>query len=300
MLSGVSKAKRARWQMGNVLLSFDYGRRAEYLTSVILSPYAITVPIRGHDDRVESDFLCVGLEEKDNRSLVPDLTLLFWVQTKSQSGSPNKIEISSPSIIQSVLSNKMPYFIAIVDPGSSPPTLSLYHTSERVAFRHLYPNVAPDKMCFIPGPPVVPASMYGYDQSESLATIYMGEPFLRFEGIENLDRSPAKWRILKDRIEMDYWNFIYATAGLGCYRRTFPRNETKIFFPESGELTSNTLESVNIALGMLNRTHVQKKRDKDPDSDVVKAMDILMDSLGPPEPASSTTELHGSPAPPEE
>ena len=286
--------------MGNVLLSFDYGRRAEYLTSVILSPYAITVPIRGHDDRVESDFLCMGLEE-DNRSLVPDLKLLFWVQTKSQSaGSPNKIEFSSPSIIQSVLSNKMPYFIAIVDPRSAPPTLSLYHTSERVALRHLYPNLAPETLCFIPGPPLDPTKMYGFDQSERIATIHMGEPFLQFEGVENLDRSPAKWKILKDRIAMDYWNFIYATAGLGSYRRDFPRTETKIFFPKNGELTSNTLESVNIALEMLNRTRVQKERDKDPDSDVAKAMDVLLDSLRPPEPAPSTTEIHGSPAPPEE
>jgi len=286
--------------MGNMLLSLDYGRRAEYLTSVMLSPYAITVPIRGHDDRVESDFLCVGLEE-NKQFLVPDLTLLFWVQTKSQSaGSPNKIEINSPSIVQSVLNNKMPYFIAIVDPRSSPPTLSLYHTSERVAFRHLHPNVAPDKIHFIPGPPADPARMYSFEQSDGLAIIHMGGPFLQFEGIENLDRTPSKWRILKDRIEMDYWNFIYATAGLGCYRRDFPEKKAKIFFPKNGELTSKTLESVNIALEMLNLTRVKKERDKDPNSDLAKAMDILLDSLKPPEPSLPTTELFGSPAPPEE
>jgi hypothetical protein len=47
-------------------VQFDYGRRSEYLTSVLLSPYALTVPIKGHDDRFGSDFLCVGLDESDD------------------------------------------------------------------------------------------------------------------------------------------------------------------------------------------------------------------------------------------
>jgi len=70
--------------MGQILISFDYGRRVEYLTSFVLSPYSITVPIRGHDDRVESDFLCIGFE-KEGKSFIPNLKLIFWVQTKSQS-----------------------------------------------------------------------------------------------------------------------------------------------------------------------------------------------------------------------
>ena len=106
-------------KMAIILTSYDYGRRAEYLTSVLLSPYALTIPIRGHDDRVQSDFLCVGLEEEKRlqpdgsaspsvtstaqKSLIPDLKLLFWAQTKSQSTEiPQEILIESPSNAESV------------------------------------------------------------------------------------------------------------------------------------------------------------------------------------------------------
>jgi hypothetical protein len=69
--------------MGEIIIPFDYGRRAEYLTPFVLSPYSITIPIRGHDDRVESDFLCIGFE-KERKFFIPNLKLIFWVQTKSQ------------------------------------------------------------------------------------------------------------------------------------------------------------------------------------------------------------------------
>ena len=138
--------------MGEILISFDYGRRAEYLTSFVLSPYAITVPIRGHDDRVESDFLCIGFE-KQQKSFIPNLKLLFWVQTKSQSSRhPNKVVISSSAKVDSILNNKMPYFIAIVNTRSAP-TVSLYGTSERIAFRHMHPYSVVKKLQFIPGMP---------------------------------------------------------------------------------------------------------------------------------------------------
>jgi len=298
--------------MGIILCSFDWGRRAEYLTSVLLSPYAITIPIRGHDDRVESDFLCVGLEAAETdgfmshqavspsllpvatKSLIPDLRLLFWVQTKSQStSSPQKIEIDSRSKVDSILNNKMPYFIAMVHPQLSPPTLSLYATSERVAFKHLYPDSDLVNIHFIPGFPADSSKMYSFEKSSRLAIIYMGEPFLEFKGTENLDRTPAKWMILKDRIEMDYFNFIYATAGLGCYKRSkwnSPETEEKIFFPENGQLTSRTLKSIHRALEMLNLTLIEQERHKDPNSDTVKAMDILLHFLRPPDQALPSPE----------
>ena len=85
--------------------------------------------MRGHDDRVESDFLCIGFEEIE-KSFIPNLKLLFWVQTKSQSSKyPRQVVISSPSTVESILNNKMPYFIAIVNTKSTP-TISLYGTGE--------------------------------------------------------------------------------------------------------------------------------------------------------------------------
>jgi len=273
--------------MGSILYSFDYGRRAEYLTSVLMSPYAITIPITGHDDRVESDFLCVGLQEAaigDNNSLRPNLRLLFWVQTKSQStDSPQKIEIDSGSKVESILNNKMPYFIAIVNPKLSPPTLSLYATSERLAFNHLYPNFDPVRIHFVPGFPVNSDQMYSFEESSRLAIIHMGEPFLDFRGTDNLDRKDTKWMILKKKIEMDYCNFIYATAGLGSYKRS-KKNQTeteeKLFFPENGVLTSTTLKSIALSLEMLNLTLIRHEKNKNPEGDVAKSMDTLLEFLG--------------------
>jgi len=269
--------------MGSIICSFDYGRRAEYLTSVLMSPYAITIPIRGHDDRVESDFLCVGLEENtidDNKSLYPNLRLLFWVQTKSQStDSPQPIVIDSVSKVESILNNKMPYFIAIVRPKLSPPTLLLYATSERVAFKHLYPDFHPVKINFVPGCPPESEPAYSFEKSSHLATIYMGDPFLVFNGTDNLDRTDAKWMILKDRIEMDYWNFIYATAGLGFYKRSKsvpPGTEEKIFFPKNGGLMPTTSKTIDIALQILDLTLIEQERKNHPEGDVPKAMDTLL------------------------
>lgn len=266
--------------MGEILVSFDYGRRAEYLTSFVLSPYAITVPIRGHDDRVESDFLCIGFEE-ENKSFLPNLKLLFWVQTKSQSSRyPHKIIIGSRSKVESILNNKMPYFIAIVNTKKSP-TVSLYGTSERVAFRHMYPYAVVEKLHFIPGMPK-DQKMYRFVKSDRIAVIHMGKPFLKFTTIDNYKRINSCWKILKDKIEKEYRNFIYASVGLGAYERdplpwTKPRDEKKIFYPVNGRLTKETLMSIHIALQMLNLTIIDKERKNNPNSELAKAMDVILE-----------------------
>jgi hypothetical protein len=265
--------------MGEILISFDYGRRAEYLTSYALSPYAITVPIRGHDDRVESDFLCIGFEEIE-KSFIPNLKLLFWVQTKSQSSkTPRQVVISSPSKVESILNNKMPYFIAIVNTKSTP-SISLYGTGERVAFKHMYPHLKPEKIHFIPGMPK-DQRMYRFDKSKHIAVIRMGKPFLEFKVEKNYDRINEYWKILKDKIEKEYKNFIYASAGLGIYERerlpwVEPGAETKIFYPTNGKLTNETMMSIRTALLMLNLTLIDKERKKNPSSELVKAFDVIL------------------------
>ena len=237
--------------MGKILLSFDYGRRAEYLTSFLLSPYEITVPIRGHDDRVESDFLCVGFEE-ENKSFIPNLELLFWVQTKSRSTKyPGKITIGSRSKVESILNNKMPYFIAIVNTKDSP-TVSLYETSERVAFRHNYPYEVVEKLTFIPGMPK-DQRMWRFEKSDKHAIIRMGKPFLKFTTTDNYKRIDGLWKILRDKIEKEYQNFLFASVGLGVFKRDpyswiKPGKEEKLFFPIDGKLTSKTLYSIQITL----------------------------------------------------
>ena len=267
--------------MGIILSSYDYGRRAEYLTSFLLSPYAITVPIRGHDDRVESDFLCIGFEEV-KKSYIPNLKLLFWVQTKSQSSmNPEKVEIDSLSTVESILDNKMPYFIAIVNIKSTP-TLSLYGTSERIAFKHHYPFLKPKKIHFIPGMPKGNSQRLNYfEASNELAVIHMGEPFLVFKVAENYERKVNDWKILKDKIEKDYNNFIYASVGLDCYERECPTWESgrqeKIFYPENGQLTKKTLKTIQRALNMLNLTLIKKERKINPNSELVEAWDIVFD-----------------------
>ena len=264
--------------MGEILVSFDYGRRAEYLTSFVLSPYAITVPIRGHDDRVESDFLCVGLEEA-KKSFLPNLKLLFWVQTKSQSSKyPHKITIGSRSKVDSILNNKMPYFIAIVNIKDSP-VVSLYGTSERIAFRHMYPYAVVEKLIFVPGMPR-DQRMWRFEESIKHAVIHMGKPFLKFTTLDNYKRIDDYWKVLKDKIEKEYRNFIYASVGLGAYERdplpwAEPGHEKKIFYPINGQLTRETSMSIHIALQMLNKTIVEKERSKNPNSELAKAIDII-------------------------
>ena len=266
--------------MGRIIIPFDYGRRAEYLTSYALSPYAITVPIRGHDDRVESDFLCIGFEEIE-KLFVPNLKLLFWVQTKSQSSKyPRQVVISSPSKVESILNNKMPYFIAIVNTKSTP-TISLYGTGERVAFKHMYPYLKPEKIHFIPGMPK-DQRMSCFDESNHLAVIRMGKPFLEFKVEKNYDRINEYWKILKDKIEKEYKNFIYASAGLGIYERerlpwVEPGAETKIFYPTNNKLTNETMMSIQTALLMLNLTFIKKERKINPNSELVEAWDIVFD-----------------------
>ncbi|MBU4345203.1 MAG: hypothetical protein L6247_00135 [Desulfobacteraceae bacterium] len=268
--------------MGEILISFDYGRRAEYLTSFVLSPYAITVPVRGHDDRVESDFLCIGFEEKE-KSFLPNLKLIFWVQTKSQSSQkPHKITIGSKSKVDSILDNKMPYFVAIVNTKESP-TVSLYGTSERVAFRHMHPYEVVEKIDFIPGMPK-DQKMYRFVESNRHAEIHMGKPFLKFTTLDNYKRIDDHWKILKNKIEKEYRNFLYASVGLGTYERDpLPwaaiGEQEKIFYPKSGQLTKETLKSILIALQMLDLTIIEKERTRNPNSKLAKAMEIIFKSF---------------------
>ena len=264
--------------MGEIIIPFDYGRRAEYLTSFVLSPYSITIPIRGHDDRVESDFLCIGFE-KEGKFFIPNLKLIFWVQTKSQATkSPRAVRISSQSKVESILNNKMPYFIAIVNTKKTP-TISLYGTSERLALKHMYPTIKPKKIDFKPGLPSN-NQMYRYDSSNGIAIIYMGNPFLALKVEKNYERDESSWFVLKERIDKEYRNFLYASVGLGRYEReslpwTQPGKETKIFYPKSGKLTKESISTIQTALQMLDLTLIAKERESNPDSALVKAMDVL-------------------------
>ena len=264
--------------MGEILISFDYGRRAEYLTSFVLSPYALTVPIRGHDDRVESDFLCVGLDEQ-NESFIPNLKLLFWVQTKSQSSKyPRRITTGSKSKINSLLDNKMPYFIAIVNTKDSP-TVSLYGTSERVAFRHMYPYEAVERLTFVPSMPK-DNRMYRFEGADSHAVIHMGKPFLEFTTVDNYKRIDGYWKILRDKIEKEYRNFLFAAVGLGAFARDplpweTSGRERKIFYPTDGRLSLETWDSILIALQMLHHTVISREKANNPESELLRAWDIV-------------------------
>ena len=109
----------------------------------------------------------------------------------------------------------------------------------------------------------------------------MGEPFLVFKVAENYERKVNDWKILKDKIEKDYNNFIYASVGLDCYERECPTWESgrqeKIFYPENGQLTKKTLKTIQRALNMLNLTLIKKERKINPNSELVEAWDIVFD-----------------------
>jgi hypothetical protein len=235
--------------------------------------------VRGHDDHVGSDFLCIGFE-KQQKSFIPNLKLLFWVQTKSQSSRyPSKIGISSRAKVDSILNNKIPYFIAIVNTRLSP-TVSLYGTLERIAFRHMCSYSVVKKLYFIPGIPN-DNIIYRFVESNHITEIYMGNPFLEFKVAENYARIGKYWEILKGRIEKEYKNFIYAAAGLGAYEReplpwAAPGEEKKIFYPINGQLTEETGMSISIALEMLNLTLIDRERKGNPNSELVKAMDFIL------------------------
>lgn len=263
--------------MGNTIISFDYGRRAEYLTSVFLSPYAITVPIRGHDDRVESDFLCVGFEE-ESKYFVPNLKLIFWVQTKSQSTrKPSKIINNKKSSIDSILKNKMPYFIALVNTKNKS-KLELYNTSERIALMHSNPRLHCKKLIFIPGMPSN-HKMYSFDPIKKTATIYMGKPFLSF-GAEEITRKISKWNLLKKTVEREFRNYTYASVAIGSFeRKKLPWSrlgeEKRIFYPTNGVLTSETMLTIKSALQMLELTIIANERKSNTKSEILRAYDII-------------------------
>jgi hypothetical protein len=97
---------------------------------------------------------------------------------------------------------------------------------------------------------------------------------------KNYERDESSWIILKERIEKDYRNFLYASVGLGLYERTplpwtQPGKEIRIFYPISGKLTRESCTSIQTALQMLDLTLIAKERRSNPNSDIVKAMDTI-------------------------
>ena len=177
----------------------------------------------------------------------------------------------------------MPYFIAIVNIKSIP-KVSLYETSERIAFRHMLPRHQVNMLHFIPGMPPTGDLPYQFVESSNLAKIYMGNPFLEFNIEENYKRIDKNWKILKRKIEKEYKNFVYASAGLGAYKREQlfgmeEETQNRIFFPKNGQLAEETLTSINIALQMLNLTVIKNEKERDPNSKLVKAMECLLQNL---------------------
>ncbi len=262
--------------MGAIIISLDTGRRTEYLTSFFLSHYALTIPIRGHDDRLESDFICVGLKKR-GKLFLPDIKLIFWIQTKSQSSINTKaIEIESKSTVDGILNNKMPYFIAIANTKDEP-KLKIYNTSERIALRHSYPRKNIKKIIFKPGMPNN-KKMYSISK-DNIATIYMNEPFLTFSA-KDTNRKETIWRKLKKRIEVEYRNFLYASVGLGRFYRDnlpwLPHNQSnRIFYPDNGKLTNETQTTIKTAIRMLELTIINREKNSNPHSDLVQGFNIL-------------------------
>ena len=113
--------------------------------------------------------------------------------------------------------------------------------------------------------------IYLFVESNHIAEIYMGNPFLEFKVAENYAMIGKYWEILKGRIEKEYKNFIYAVAGIGAYEReplpwTVLGEEKKIFYPINGPLTEDTVISISIALQMLNLTLIDRERKSNPNS----------------------------------
>jgi hypothetical protein len=176
----------------------------------------------------------------------------------------------------------MPYFVAIVNIKESP-TVSLFGTSERIAFRHMHPYAEVNKLEFVPTMPR-DRIMYRFEESKNLAVIHMGKPFLKFTTLDNYRRIDNNWTVLKDKIEKEYKNFFYASVGLGAFERDplpweVEGHERKIFYPTNGNLTSETRMSISIALQMLNLTIINEERRDNPDSALARAMDIILRSF---------------------
>jgi len=97
---------------------------------------------------------------------------------------------------------------------------------------------------------------------------------------KDYERDESSWLALKEKIEKEYRNFLYASVGLGLYEReplpwTQPGDEKKIFYPKSGTLTTESITSIQTALQVLDLTRIAKERKSNPDSALVKAMDVI-------------------------
>lgn len=241
--------------MGSILLSLDYGRRAEYHFCTAMSPYALTIPIKGLDDKLESDFLCIALEKRNETLFIPNLKQLYLVQCKSKKNDKiNKLTFNSPEQIKSILLNKIPYLIAYV--SSNPkPKVSIYNTSERLALCHQYPNVENliDKLNFHFKYPEN-NRMYQLLKEEKVADIYTGDPILEFT-FDSFERDEDKYAKLEKILKREMENYHYSSIGLGSFKRTeLPwgngEEMDKVFYPVQGSIPEKTITSLKLGVNL--------------------------------------------------
>lgn len=250
--------------MGSILLSLDYGRRAEYIFCTVMSPYALTIPIKGLDDKIESDFLCIGLEKKNEECFIPNLKRLFFVQCKSRKDKgKNKLTFKSAEQIKSVLSNKIPYLIALVS-LTPKPMVSIYNTSEKLALCHQYPGIENliNKLNFhfkyqknnI---------MYQYFPEKKSADIYTGDPIIEFN-FESIERDESKYKKLEDILIREMENYHYSSVGLSYFQRTnLPggngEETNRVFFPLKGNIPEDTIKTLELSAELFSKLNDNKE-----------------------------------------
>lgn len=249
--------------MGNILLSLDYGRRAEYIFCSVMSPYALTIPIKGLDDKIESDFLCVALKNTKKDILTPDLRQIFFVQCKSRKkSSREKFSFGSSEQLKSILSNKLPYLIALVflEPEQK---VEIYNTSERIALCHQYPgieNILAKLDIHFGWPKGKINQSYSYREKDKTAKIFTGDPVLEFS-TQDLKRNENTYEELSSVLLREMENYHYTSVGLSSFKRTrLPwgdGSETdRLFYPLKGEIPGNTISTINLTqrlIALLNK-----------------------------------------------
>ena len=172
----------------------------------------------------------------------------------------------------------MPYFLAIVN-TKNVPTISLYSTQERLAFNYAMPKVVPKIITFIPGLPTN-KQLYRYIKKSKEAMIYLRDPILEIKTDKDFGRKETIWNKLKIRLLTEHKNFIYAAVGLGKYEREKTPwkssiSKKRIFSPDDRTLPTHSLESIKAALRLLEVTLIDKEKEKNPKSEVVKSLAII-------------------------
>lgn len=252
--------------MGSILLSLDYGRRAEYIFCSVMSPYALTIPIKGLDDKIESDFLCIALEKKSEKYFLPNLQCLFFVQCKSRKNYniKRKLTLKSSEQIKSVLSNKIPYLIALVFLSPEPRVL-VYNTSEKLALSHQYPDIENfiNRLNFH-FKYEKNNKMYQYFPEKKSADIYTGEPIIEFT-FDSIERDESNYKKLEDILIREMENYHYSSIGLSYFQRTnLPRGngeETKrVFFPLKGNIPENTITTLALSAKLFCKLNDNKEK----------------------------------------